>query len=82
MTGDGMQAHHIFPQKFIDKFKALGIDINDPKYGAWVNSNEHSWFSYEYNLDWYEFLKTNPTYDAVLAFAKELAGKYGYTISF
>jgi hypothetical protein len=78
----GAQAHHVFPVKFGDYFARLGIDINDPQFGAWVAKAGHEGFSYEYNLDWQAFLETNPTRDQVLNFGREMAGKYGFNVGY
>ena len=34
-----MEAHHMLPQKFKDKFGKAKININDPKYGIWLEKN-------------------------------------------
>ena len=56
-TGDGKQAHHVLPQKFIEQFEKADIKIHDPKYGSWVDSPTHSKFSTAYNNEWLEFFK-------------------------
>ena len=81
IIGEGMEAHHVFPQAFETEFEALQITINDPRNGAWVESNSHRWFSYEYNQDWKYFLIGKPSTDDAFRFAQELAGKYGYSWS-
>jgi hypothetical protein len=78
----GKQAHHILPQKFEDKFSMLGLDIHDPKFGAWVDGTTHGSWSWQYNKQWEEFLDTKPTQEDVLDFAKELAEQYGYDTYF
>ncbi len=80
LAGDGMDAHHIFPQTFRDRFSKIGIDVDNPQYGAWVDSREHSWFSYEYNQEWVAFFGDNPTRAGAMELAKGLAGKYGYKV--
>jgi hypothetical protein len=50
---NGKQAHHIFPQKFEQQFwEKWRIDINDPKYGSWVDDTHQDWSprSIVYNL--------------------------------
>ena len=54
-SGKGQQAHHVFPQKFIDKFEKIGVKIHDAKNGAWWESSEHQKNSYQYNLWWEAF---------------------------
>jgi len=31
----GYDAHHVFPQKLRSRFRQLGVDIDDPAFGAW-----------------------------------------------
>ena len=86
----GMDAHHVFPQTFGDDFKAIGINHNKAKYGAWVEHTEHLGFSYEYNQDWAGFfddvrargLGKVAAHKEAKAFAKMLAGKYGFDVLF
>jgi hypothetical protein len=33
------EAHHDLPEVFRERFEALGLDIDDPKYGRWVEGN-------------------------------------------
>jgi hypothetical protein len=77
----GMQAHHVFPQKFRDEFNDLGINVDDPHFGAWVDSTHQNW-SPEYNERWAEFLQTDPSVEEVFQFAKDLAEEYGFEIYF
>jgi RHS repeat-associated protein len=76
------QAHHIFPRKFSADFERLGIDWNNPEYGAWWRAGEHQGRALEYNRAWEQFLRRNPTREEVLAFGKELAERYGLRILF
>ena len=54
------EAHHIFPVKFIDDFNKIGIDIHDPRYGVFLDSKMHNKGSYQYNIEWKNFLDTHP----------------------
>ena len=86
-NGKGMQAHHVLPQEFRDLFQRANINIDNPRYGSWVNSAQHQGMSYEYNQDWRAFFEeftnaTGPSVPQIEAFARELAGKYGFEISF
>lgn len=56
----GMEAHHM-PQKFEREFRKTGIDINDPKYGKWVEKHEHRKGAYWYNQQWEKFFKKHET---------------------
>lgn len=52
------QAHHDFPQKFRVDFLAAGIDIDNPKYGRWVEGSpegNHQRWTHEYNKIWENF---------------------------
>ena len=82
--GTGQQAHHIFPQKFIDNFSRVGINIHDPKYGAWVESHAHAGWSYAYNQDWFKFFDQNPnaSYSEIIDFVRGLSERYGFALNF
>jgi hypothetical protein len=51
----GYDAHHVFPQKFAAAFAALGISINDPRFGAWWEGVAHAENSLVYNRQWTAF---------------------------
>ena len=72
----GKQAHHIFPQKYRREFKSRGIDIDDPKYGVWLDKKTHLSGSHHYNAEWdYFFLNSNnanATVEDIEHFANEL----------
>jgi len=70
----GAQAHHILPQKFAQRFKNLGLNIHDPRFGAWLESGLHLRKSHTYNMAWDEFFlhNPNPTSDAVIREAEKL----------
>jgi hypothetical protein len=78
----GREAHHILPQEFTKEFSNLGFNIHDPRFGTWVDSIPHRNWSYQYNQKWRAFLKTNPTSEQVLNFARQLAEDYGFDIYF
>jgi RHS repeat-associated protein len=78
----GAQAHHVFPQAFEDKFNQLGIDVHDPRYGAWWDANAHLANSAAYNATWRQFFSMNPTQSGAFALARTLAAQYGYAINF
>ncbi|HHV55379.1 MAG TPA: hypothetical protein GXX55_08040 [Firmicutes bacterium] len=35
------QAHHVLPQAFEKHFAEVGLDINNPIFGAWIKTREH-----------------------------------------
>ena len=53
------QAHHIFPNKFKINFNKAEIDINNPKYGIWLEKNFHLQKASKYNKSWDIFFKDN-----------------------
>ncbi len=84
-SGVGKQAHHVFPQKYRAFFNSIGLDVDNPHYGSMVDTSNHQWFSYEYNMEWESFIYGDgqmPSLDQCLAFARELAGKYNFQINF
>ena len=86
LTGEvpeGAQAHHVFPQRFADRFRQLGVDVNDPHYGAWWEASDHLRNAAQYNARWVEFFaRPNPSLEQAIQFAQELAGQYGLTLGF
>jgi RHS repeat-associated protein len=76
------QAHHVFVQKFESQFAAKGINIHDPRYGAWWNTAAHQSKSLEYERKWETFLATNPTADQILQYGKILAWKYDLKVMY
>jgi RHS repeat-associated protein len=79
-----LQAHHVLPQEFFDFFNKIGLNINDPVFGAWVDSTHQQW-SNAYNQAWKNFIRpfmendTLPTIKEVLDFAAAIAKKYNIT---
>ena len=73
-----MDAHHMLPQKFNIQFEKAKININDPKYGIWLEKKSHSKKSYEYNQKWEGFFKgfeknnSEPTAEEILTFMKQV----------
>src|SRR5205814_2873690 len=53
LTGEepaGYEAHHVLPQKYRELFDdTAGINIDDPRYGSWVEQGSHSRWSSRYN---------------------------------
>jgi RHS repeat-associated protein len=85
LTGNipfGSQAHHVFPQKFAERFEKLGINVHDPRFGAWWDAVDHGKHSRAYNDAWDEFFRGNPSQQGALDFARKLATDYGYRVNF
>lgn len=75
-------AHHVFPQALEEEFHVLGINVHDPRFGAWWHRSSHLKKASEYLQQWREFLSTSPTSEQVLQFGRELAGKYGFQVNY
>lgn len=84
MTGapaEGMQAHHSLPQKFRPIFEKMGINIDNPKYGRWLESTKHNKGSYKYNKKWEQYFIGNQhaseeeIIDQINVFMKEVYGE-------
>lgn len=82
ISGEGMDAHHIFPQAFKEQFQALEIDINDTKFLTWIESNYHRHFSYAYNMAWQKFFDSGATYDGAFEMVKALASDFFFLLNF
>ena len=71
------QAHHDLANEFADKFRKAGFDINDPRYGRWVEGGpvgNHQKWSKAFNDEWAKFFTNNPepTQKQILAKFAEL----------
>jgi hypothetical protein len=63
LTGEipaNSQAHHVFPQKFVDQFSKVGININNPTFGTWLEASSHLKSANAYNAKWIEFFMKYP----------------------
>ncbi|HEX8705850.1 MAG TPA: hypothetical protein VF815_43850 [Myxococcaceae bacterium] len=75
-------AHHVFPQKFARTFSELGIDIHDPRYGAWWARSGHLKKAAEYTSKWEEFLVRARTREEILQYGRDLGVEYGFKVNF
>ena len=75
-------AHHVFPQKLADVFEELGINVQDPRFGAWWERSSHLKNSKRYTEQWERFFVKQRTVEEVLQFARELAHEYGFQVNF
>ena len=76
------QAHHILPQKLAAQFDKLGVNVNDPHWGAWVEGTPpgtHQNWSAGYNDVWGRWLRENSgaTIEQIVAQAQKMAAEYG-----
>jgi RHS repeat-associated protein len=84
-TPANAEAHHVFPQQFARQFDQRGINIHDPRYGAWWAATSHRQASYAYNQQWREFLFRRgapPTGEEIFGFGRQLSRDYGLTPGF
>ena len=50
-------AHHIFPQKFKAYFKLMGINVDNPEFGVWLDKHIHRQNADSYNKLWFKFFE-------------------------
>ncbi len=79
-----VQAHHVLPISHQRHFDAVGINIHEPKWGAWWDGSIHPSSSSAYRKDWNAFFQLHPRATAaqVQAKARELADIYGFSVNF
>ncbi len=84
-----VQAHHVLPVKlreFFDKY--YGINIHEPRFGAWWNRVEHQHTALEYNNKWEAFLGVNrnpppiKTQQEIFDFGRRMATEYGFNVHY
>ncbi len=75
-------AHHVFPQQFAKEFRQVGINVHDPKYGAWWEQSSHLKNAAQYNRLWEKFLERTPTLEQILQYGRHLAGEYGFQVNY
>jgi hypothetical protein len=83
-SGKSMHAHHVFPQKYVNKFIEKNINIHDPKYLTWWEASSHRMNAKQYNLEWKKFLFQNPqpTKAQILEKGRILMNKYGINVKY
>ncbi|HLL02250.1 MAG TPA: hypothetical protein VK539_16810 [Myxococcaceae bacterium] len=79
---EGAHAHHVFPLQFTRQFRDAGIQINDPRFGAWWERSQHLKNSAAYNERWRRFLDEKPGPEQILQFGRKLGGEFGFQVSF
>ena len=73
------QAHHDLPQKFRREFEPRGLDIDDPKYGRWVDggpTGDHQKWSKRFNKEWEDFLQEEPSVQQILDQMEDMRNRY------
>jgi hypothetical protein len=81
---EGADAHHVFPQKLANYFKRAGINIHDPRYGAWWETKAHQQAGFAYNAQWGKFFERSrsPSTEQILQFGREISASYGLRVGF
>ena len=79
-----IEAHHVFPQYFRERFLQCGINIDDPKYLVWWESKLHRPTAKEYNDSWIRFFRNHPSPapNKILEEGKELMKRYGLDVNY
>jgi hypothetical protein len=80
----GADAHHVFPQMFEENFTKAGLNIHDPRYGAWWETTAHQRAGYAYNVKWRQFFRVNgsPSAEQILQFGREISAEYHLHVGF
>jgi RHS repeat-associated protein len=76
------QAHHMLPEALEKEFSRLGVNVHDPRWGAWVEGTPpgtHQNWSYAFNQAWKEWLNKNrgATLEQIIAQTQKMATEYG-----
>jgi hypothetical protein len=79
---EGAHAHHIFPQEFADRFSKAGVNVHDPRFGAWWEAGGHLRNAGQYNAEWARFLREERTADEIMSFGRQISARYGITARF
>ncbi|WP_224248597.1 TIGR02269 family lipoprotein [Hyalangium gracile] len=79
---DGAHAHHVFPQKLARKFEQAGINVHDPRFGAWWERSSHLKNAAEYTKRWESFFDRERTFEQILQHGRELGGEFGFQVHF
>jgi hypothetical protein len=76
-----VDAHHVFPQKYRERFLKKGINIDEPRYLTWWEKESHRRAASAYNKAWDEFIRKNQTATSVqiLQQGKEFMAELGGT---
>ncbi len=60
----------------------VGLDVHDPKFGAWWERSSHLKKAAGYTRRWAEFLDNNPTYTQILEYGRKLGSEFGFQVNF
>lgn len=80
----GAHAHHVLPVKFEKQCQAAGINIHEPRFGAWWEASAHLKAKEPYNARWTAFFirDTPPSMEEILQFGRKIASDYELQIYF
>jgi hypothetical protein len=82
-SGALYEAHHIFPVEYGDNFARVGVDVNEGRFGTWLERDYHRAITPEYRKDWAAFFASqNPSSDEILDFGRMLGGKYDFGVHY
>ena len=86
MVRRSADCHHELPWQFKKEFAELGLDVNDPQFGKWVNKADHNKITYsckefadKYNDEWAKWFKkpfSERSEEGVRQMLEELRSKY------
>lgn len=84
--GRNVHAHHVFPVELEAQFESAGIDIHDPRFGAWWEAGPHIDNAAAYNEQWRNFfaMHTNPepNREQILDEGREIMALFGLSTNF
>ena len=72
----------MFPQKFAVQFRKAGINIHDPRFGAWWETKAHQQAVFNYNAKWEQFMRGKRSAEEILQFGRKISAEHGLTIGF
>jgi len=83
-TPSNAHAHHNLPIKFEERFNKDGIDVHDPVYGSWWESQSHLSNAKGFNDRWQKFFNDNPeaSKEQILEFGRQLAKEFQQDVGF
>jgi hypothetical protein len=79
---ENAHAHHVFPQKLAVEFQKVGINVHDPRFGAWWEKSSHLKNAAAYTRLWERYMVESHTVDEIFKFGKQLAGEYEFEVHF
>lgn len=63
-------------ERLAKQFRAAGLNVHDPKWGAFLEHGEHLSRAAEFNADWTSFMSRERTAEEIEKHARVLAEKY------